>query len=147
MDGPLIIKGTEGMVVHYADCCHPIPGDAIVGILDVGKGILVHIDTCRRIARIRRHRDRFLPLRWAEHAIGEFLVSISVEVINERGVLALLAQSISQSHGNIEDIHVGAKDGQCYAIAFDLQVKGRVHLAHIIRMLRKLSVVTKVRRM
>jgi len=144
--GPLIIKGTEGMIVNYADCCYPIPGDPIVGIMDMGKGMVVHTDSCARIAKLRRYPDRVLRLRWAERATGEFLVQVLVHVINERGVLAILAQAISEAAANIEDIDVREKDGQHFLVAFIIMVHDRVHLAKVIRRLRSLQCVTKVRR-
>lgn len=143
---PLTIKGTEGMVVHYATCCYPVPGDPIVGIMDMGKGILVHVDTCPRIAKMRRQRDRYLPLRWSSQAKGEFSVNIHVQVINERGVLAVLALAIADADANIEDITVREKDGQHYLVGFRVLVSDRIHLARVIRSLRRVKWVTKVRR-
>ena len=143
---PLVIKGTEGMVVHYAACCCPIPGDPIVGVMDMGRGILVHVDDCPRIAKVRRHRDRYLLLRWSSHAEGEFLVGINVQVVNKRGVLAVLSLAISDADANIEDISVREKDGQHYLVNFKILVTGRVHLARVIRNLRLVRWVTKVRR-
>ncbi len=143
---PLVIKGTEGMVIHYASCCGPIPGDPIVGVINMGKGILVHVDTCSRIAKIRRHPDRYLPLRWSKHSMGEFLCKVDAQVVNERGVLAILALAISDADANIEDIDVCEKDGQYYLVEFKILVHDRVHLAKVLRCLRQVKCVTKVKR-
>ncbi len=143
---PLMIKGTEGMVVHYAHCCHPLPGDAIVGIMDMGRGVIVHTDTCHRIAKLRKHQDKYLPLRWAAQTSGEFLVKVNVHAINERGILAATTAAIAQSEADIEAIDVQEKDGQHYMVVFKLLVRNRIHLAQIIRSLRVLKQVTKVRR-
>lgn len=145
-DKPLVIKGTEGIVVHYASCCYPVPGDPIVGIMDMGKGITVHVDDCGQIAKMRRQRDRLLPLRWSNEASGEFLAAIHVQVVNERGVLAVMASAIAEAEANIEDIEVEDKDGQHYNVCFKLLVANRGHLARVIRALRSVKWVTKIRR-
>ncbi len=144
--GPLTIKGTEGMVVHYASCCHPIPGDAIVGIMDMGKGVIVHTDSCSRIAKLRKHQDRYLRLRWSEHASGEFLAKINVHAVNQRGILAQTTAAISDAQADIDGIDVQEKDGQHYLIVFKVLVHNRAHLAKVIRFLRIIKLVTRVRR-
>ncbi len=82
---PLVIKGTEGMVVNFAVCCYPIPGDPIVGVIDVGKGILVHMEHCASISKMRHLLDRCMSLRWSEKAKGIFPTMVRVQVVNERG--------------------------------------------------------------
>lgn len=143
---PLIIKGTEGMVVKFATCCCPIPGDPIVGVLNVGQGIMVHLETCPAITRLRRFPEKCMPLRWAEHAQGEFMVMIKVQVLNQRGILAVMALAVSDADGNIEDINVKERDGQHYIVNFKLMVHDRPHLARVIRSLRQISAVVKIMR-
>lgn len=146
LDGPLTIKGTEGMIIRYGNCCSPIPGDAIVGVMDMGKGIIVHTDTCPRIARLRKHQDRYLPLRWSEQASGEFLAQVQVYTLNERGILAATTGAVSESDADIEGIDVSEKDGQHYLIIFKIYVRNRIHLAKVIRNLRAIKHVSKVKR-
>lgn len=145
-DKPLLIKGTEGMVVSLATCCYPLPGDPIVGVLNAGHGVVVHRDSCERVLKLRRHPELCLPLRWAEQVRGEYPVLIQVEVVNDRGVLAIMALAISDADGNIEDISVTDQDGQHYIVKFKLLVRDRLHLANIIRRLRKVKQIMKITR-
>lgn len=143
---PLAIKGTEGMLVSYAACCCPIPGDPIVGVLNIGKGIMVHVDRCKRISKLRRHPEKLMPLRWSEERSGDFLVSIRIDVINQRGVLAVMALAVSDADGNIEDISVEDRDGRHYLVIFKIVVRDRAHLARVIRSLRQVPAVVKITR-
>jgi len=143
---PLCIKGTEGMVVQFATCCYPIPGDAIVGLMQEGQGIMVHDEHCKQIAKIRRHPDKCIPVCWDEGVLGEFKVMISVEVLNERGALANIASAISYAEANIDDISVDVRDGQHYIVSFRIMVKDRVHLARIMRSIRGLKPVVRITR-
>ena len=143
---PLAIKGTESMLVSYAVCCCPIPGDPILGVLNVGKGIMVHVDRCKRINKLRRHPEKLMPLRWSEELSGDFLVSIRINVLNQRGVLAVLALAVSDADGNIEDIKVENRDGRHYLVIFKITVHNRVHLARVMRSLRQVSAVVKITR-
>ncbi|MGB6976859.1 MAG: RelA/SpoT family protein, partial [Gammaproteobacteria bacterium] len=143
---PLIIHGTEGMVVNFASCCYPIPGDAIVGVLSTGQGIIVHVEQCPRIAKLRRYPERWVPVRWAEQVQGEFMVPIRLEIINQRGVLANIALAISEAGGNIDDINVNERSRQHYLVTIKMLVQDRVHLANILRKLRRLKQIIKITR-
>lgn len=143
-DAPMLIRGTEGMLVTFADCCCPIPGDPIVGVLSAGQGIVVHIDKCAQIAKLRRHPERCIALRWSKEAEGDFVVSVRVEVINQRGVLAVIALAVSDADGNIEDISVEDRDGSHYMVVFKLLVRNRAHLAEVLRSLRQLPPVVRI---
>lgn len=141
---PLEIKGTEGMVVNYASCCYPIPGDPITGVLNAGQGILVHMEQCKQLHQLRHHPERYMPVRWAEQVQGEFMVPIKVEVINERGMLAAIALSISEAEANIDDVTVNERDGRHYQVQLKISVQSRVHLARVMRNVRKLKSVLKI---
>lgn len=143
---PLAIKGTEGMVVHFADCCQPIPGDSIVGRFQQGRGILVHTSDCPVIKNIRGNPEQFIALRWDEQVQGEFWVDITVDVPNQRGVLAILAAAISEAQSNIGNINVDPRDGRHNAITFSISVLNRAHLAKIMRRLRANTVVMRLYR-
>lgn len=143
---PLAIKGTEGMVVSYAKCCRPIPGDPILGFLSAGRGMVVHRDNCNNVAEVRRYPEKYVFVQWAEEVIGEFAVDLRVDVLNKRGVLATLANALSDCNANIENVHVEERDERHNALIFLIYIKDRKHLAHIIRRLRSISIVIKVSR-
>lgn len=143
---PLLIKGTEGVVVHFATCCHPIPGDAIVGILSAGQGLVIHSEQCRRILKQRRQPEKCMAVSWAKVVQGEFIAAIRVVGENQRGVLAKLAQAIADADANIDDISVIERDAHNYVNVFKLHVRDRVHLAQVIRNLRHVKTVIKVSR-
>jgi RelA/SpoT family (p)ppGpp synthetase len=143
---PLAIKGTEGMVVSYAKCCRPIPGDMILGFLSAGRGMVIHRDNCSNVSEVRRYPEKYVFVQWAEEVLGEFPVEIRVDVLNKRGVLATLANAISDCNANIENVHVEERDETHNAFVFLCLVKERKHLAQILRRLRSISVVLKVAR-
>jgi len=143
---PLAIKGTEGMVVRFAECCQPIPGDNIVGRFQQGRGILVHASDCPMIKKSRINPDQFVSLRWDDQVEGEFWVDITVDVANQRGVLAALATVISEADSNIGNISVDPHDGRHNAVTFSISVTGRTHLARVMRRLRSNKVVMRLYR-
>ncbi|MEO6697454.1 MAG: bifunctional GTP diphosphokinase/guanosine-3',5'-bis pyrophosphate 3'-pyrophosphohydrolase [Gammaproteobacteria bacterium] len=143
---PLVIKGTEGMVVTFAKCCWPIPGDPILGFVSAGRGIVIHTKSCKNISEYRKHPEKWLDVQWAEKIESEFPVEIRVEVANQRGVLATVAASIAKLGANIENVSIEEHDGMYTAITFTLAVHDRVHLARIMRRLRALPVVVRISR-
>jgi GTP diphosphokinase / guanosine-3',5'-bis(diphosphate) 3'-diphosphatase len=143
---PLFIKGTEGMVLHFATCCFPIPGDPIVGLVQAGTGIVVHTEQCNHIANIRGQSEKCMLVRWSSDVRSEFPVIIDVEVHNKRGSLAAMAMSISDAEANIEDIWISEGDGNHYLVTFKLMVQNRAHLAQVIRLLRKVKQVVHIHR-
>jgi len=144
--GPLSIKGTEGMVVHFAECCQPIPGDNIVGRFQQGRGILVHASDCPAIKKTRGNPEQFISLRWDDDVQGEFWVDITVDVANQRGVLAALATAIADAESNIGNINVDPRDGRHNAVTFSISVTDRTHLARVMRRLRSNKVVMRLYR-
>ena len=145
-DRRLAIKGTEGMVVNYAGCCRPIPGDEIAGLFSPGKGIVVHRQGCRNLGDFHHHRDRWLDLSWSNDAVGDFSSEIRVEVGNRRGALAIIAAAIAEQGSNIENVQSRDKDGRTSTLDFLLSVHDRAHLARIIRRLRRISLVMRIAR-
>lgn len=143
---PLAIKGTEGMVVHFAECCQPIPGDNIVGRFQKGRGILVHVSDCPSIKKTRGNPEQFISMRWDDDVQGEFWVDITVDVANQRGVLAALATAISEAESNIGNINVDPRDGRHNAVTFSISVLDRTHLAKVMRRLRANKVVMRLYR-
>lgn len=143
---PLIVHGTEGMVIQMAECCYPLPGDPIVGIISSGHGVCVHSEFCRHIAKLRLDPDVCIPLRWEPGIVGEFTTIIEVDVINRRGVLGDMAVAVSSVGGNVDDIRVYERDDHRYMVSFTLIVQDRAHLAKVIRSIGKLKSVIHVRR-
>ena len=142
----LPIKGTEGMVLNFAECCQPIPGDSIVGRFQKGRGILVHASGCPAIKNVRGSPEQFISLCWDENVQGEFWVDITVDVANQRGVLAALATAISEAESNIGNINVDPRDGRHNAVTFSISVLNRTHLARVMRRLRANKMVLRLYR-
>lgn len=143
---PLVIKGTEGMVITLAKCCRPIPGDSIIGYFNPGKGIVVHHHECRNSSVVRKKQTNWLDVEWSSDAVGDFPVEIRIEILNQRGSLATIASTISELNSNIENVTVIDQDDRICVDLITLTVKDRVHLAKIMRRLKKLSIVLKITR-
>ncbi len=143
---PLAIQGTEGMVVSYAKCCHPIPGDSIIGIMTAGRGLVVHCVKCRNTKREKHSRDRWIHVNWANQPGSEFAAEISIKTANERGVLAVVAAKISDQNSNIENIVFEENFGATTTITVLLTAKDRDHLAQIMRAIRNTPKIYKVKR-
>ncbi len=142
----LSIKGTEGMVINYAECCRPIPGDEIAGLLSPGKGIVIHRQNCRNLGDFQRQKDKWLDLDWASEPGTDFSTKIRVEVGNRRGALATVAAAIAERGSNIEDVQTTSKDDATSSLDFLLSVHDRRHLAQIIRRLRQLPLTMRISR-
>ncbi|MDX1725077.1 MAG: bifunctional GTP diphosphokinase/guanosine-3',5'-bis pyrophosphate 3'-pyrophosphohydrolase [Pseudomonas sp.] len=145
-EGPLAIRGTEGLVLSYAKCCTPIPGDPIVGHISAGKGMVVHLDSCRNIGEIRHNPEKCIQLSWAKDVVGEFNVELRIELEHQRGLIALLAGNVNAADGNIEKISMDERDGRISVVQLVVSVHDRVHLARVIRKLRALKGVMRITR-
>ncbi|NOQ13218.1 MAG: RelA/SpoT family protein, partial [Methyloprofundus sp.] len=143
---PLIIKGTEGMVVTLAKCCRPIPGDPIVGYFNPGKGIVVHHHECRNSTDERKKSTEWIDVEWSEDVTGDYLTEIRIELLNQRGTLATIASTISKMDSNIESVHIADQDAHVSIDIITFTVKDRVHLANIMRQLKKLLIILKITR-
>ena len=143
---PLLIRGTEGMVVSFAKCCRPIPGDQIVGYLSPGRGVVVHIADCHNVAGLEDRPDKWIDVEWARDTERSFATNLCVDVDNQRGVLATIASSIAAEDSNIQNVTIEERDGMTSSIHFVIEVRNRVHLACIMRRLRKNSAVTHIYR-
>ncbi len=141
----LAIKGTEGLVLAYARCCYPLPGDSIFGHLSAGRGIVVHRDICKNlITELRDNPDKCVALQWSKDVNREFNSELRIELVNQRGMLAEIAREVTLSEANIENISMADKDTHHAVISLNLGVKNRVHLAQIIKRIRILTGVEKV---
>lgn len=143
---PLTIDSSEGMLITFARCCRPIPGDPIIGHISSGKGLVIHQDSCRNIAEIRHNPEKISHVNWAPSVSGEFLVDVRVEVESERGIIATLATRITEQGGSIEHINVQERDAHNSVIHLCIGVHNRVHLATILRRIRNMSFVIRIGR-
>ena len=143
---PLPISGTEGVVVAYARCCRPIPGDRIRGLLSTGKGVVVHVANCPNTRSFRKNPDRWLDLSWEPKPGLQFPVDIRIEVINQRGILAVMASAIAAMESNIDNVSIDNLDGHNSVTNVTLEVRDRVHLARVIKKLRNIKGVNRISR-
>jgi GTP pyrophosphokinase len=142
----LVIAGTEGMVVSYAKCCYPIPGDDVMGYLSAGRGVVIHRDSCGNLINFRKQPEKWLSVDWEDAIDRDFSTHIQVETVNKTGVLAEVAAVIADSGSNIEEVSVINPDHDTSAMTFLLQVRDRTHLANIMRNVRKMPNVNRVSR-
>jgi len=143
---PLVIAGTEGMVVSYGRCCHPVPGDTIFGYLSAGRGLVIHREDCGNLAEFRKQPDKWIPVEWQDELDRTFMVGIRAEVHNRLGVLAAVAANISATETNIEHVSVAERDGDTSSLTFQLQVKDRTHLKRVMRSIDSMPDVLRVSR-
>jgi len=143
---PLMIHGTEGMVVNFPKCCYPIPGDPIVGILTSGRGIVIHQPTCANVVEARDRENNWIDVEWASGFEQEFSVELSLDVINKRGVLATIAAAVADGGANIEDVEIIERDERNSLMRLVVALKDRKHLADLIRKLRAIKTVARVMR-
>jgi len=144
---PVLVRGTEGMAVQMANCCHPIPDDPIVGHIRKGQGLAVHQADCVHAQRARRaDPDRWIELQWARDPASNFTVGLDVSALNERGVLGRIAVAIAEAESNILNVHVEDEDARVALIHFKIQVRDRTHLARVIRTIRRVKHVVQIAR-
>ena len=144
---PVAIRGTEGIMVSYANCCHPIPGDAIAGYISSGRGLVIHTESCHNLEDIRSQSDKMINLHWADNIDRTFSAELRVEVENQLGMIATLATRINSLNVNIEKISTEDKDHLFCYVNLQISVASRVHLARIMKRIRTTSGVRKVIRM
>jgi len=140
------ISGTEGTVVCFAKCCHPIPGDPITGTFSRGRGIVIHHQSCRNLGDIRRGSESWLDVQWDPQVSGDYPVALRVDVRNRRGVLAVVAAAISDLGSNIDNVRTEDHDGRYTTIDFVVTVTGRAHLARLMRGLRRIPELIRLSR-
>ena len=143
---PVVIDPSNGLLLQYARCCHPIPGDPILGYVSPGKGLVIHRETCRNLLEIRKNTEKCMPLSWSSSVRREFPVELKVEITPERGFIAALASRVTQADATIEKISVDEKDVYTSIVDLVLTVRDRVHLADILRRARSLTNVRRIYR-
>jgi GTP pyrophosphokinase len=146
--GVVTLDGSEGGSVQYASCCRPIPGDRIVGYLGRGEGLVVHAEDCANSKRLMaRDSERFLAVEWAEDMTRAFDTNVAVTVMNGKGVLAKVAAAIAHAEADITHVDMGDEPAQSATdIRFTLSVRDRIHMAAVLRSLRRTPSVVRAQR-
>ena len=147
----VMISGSEGMVINFARCCHPLPGDPVVGHLSTGKGLVVHRAECKNVVdknfADKNDPDKLFALEWSDTIDEDFPVALRIEIESRRGLVAELAGLVTDADANIERIGIEERDAHLSTVNLILSVKGRVHLARIIKRIRNLPNVGKITRL
>jgi len=143
----ITIKGSDDMAIQLANCCHPIPGDPILGYINKEKGLVIHTHDCQIVNELSLEHDRWVDVEWEPDSEKLFNVRLSVLVMNERGMLGKIASVIADAESNIDNVSLQDMDGSPFAtLNFVVQVRHRLHLAELIRNLRKITKVNKITR-
>ena len=146
--GALLLDGSEGASVQFAPCCCPIPGDSIVGYLGRGEGLVVHTDDCT-VAKRLQHRDseRFIAVDWSDEPVRAFETGLLVTVSNGKGVLARVAAALASAEADITHVDMAQEPIQdATDLRFGVSVSDRVHLASVIRSVKRTASVLRVQR-
>lgn len=143
----ITIRGSEGMNVQFAACCRPIPGDPILGFINKDKGLIIHTHDCPAIGKFRLDPDKWLDVEWDSDNRRLFKVNLKVVVENKPGMLAIIAANIAEAGSNIDNVSMEEADNSLYTgINFTVQVRDRVHLADLMRAIRKIPNVVRINR-
>lgn len=144
---PLVISGTEGMAVNYAGCCHPIPGDEIIGFISAEKGLVIHRQECKNVKQFKNHPEKWLDVNWEENITQTFDVELQLEILNRRGALATVASNIAEMKTDIDRVRSEDKDESYSLMNIVVRVHTRKHLADVMRKLKRLPIVEKIQRL
>ncbi|WP_293746622.1 bifunctional GTP diphosphokinase/guanosine-3',5'-bis pyrophosphate 3'-pyrophosphohydrolase [uncultured Paraglaciecola sp.] len=141
------IRGTEGLLVTYSRCCHPIPDDEIVAVLSPGKGMTIHQTGCSNIRKLSKEEPhRVLVMQWGDDVHGNFHAALRIELINNQGTLATLTNTVASCGSNIVGLQTEEKESNIYYIDIELTIKNRLQLANVMRKIRTMSEVQRVSR-
>ncbi len=143
---PLAIAGTEGLLVTYARCCFPIPGDAIFAFLSAGRGVVIHRENCVNVEDYRKHPEKWLPVTWQPSSDRLFSSEIRVYVVNRTGMLAGVAAAIANLETNIDRVAIDEHGSDAVVLTFEIRVRDRKHLAGVVRVIRRMPDVVRVTR-
>ncbi|SEQ56564.1 bifunctional GTP diphosphokinase/guanosine-3',5'-bis pyrophosphate 3'-pyrophosphohydrolase [Basfia succiniciproducens] len=143
----LPIKGMDGLLVNFAKCCHPIPGDSIVAYANPGKGLVVHHENCRNLKKRTTQSVPFIKVEWeqCDHS-AEFEAELHINMVAQQGALANLTAAISAAQSNIHSIWTEESEGRICHVTLTLSAKDTKHLANIMRKIKSLSGVQSVER-
>ncbi|OXX75272.1 bifunctional GTP diphosphokinase/guanosine-3',5'-bis(diphosphate) 3'-diphosphatase [Vibrio sp. V19_P1S1T109] len=142
----LPIRGAEGILLTFANCCHPIPDDHIIAHVSPGRGLVVHRETCPNVRGYQKEPDRYMAVEWSKDYAQEFITELKVDMQNHQGALAELTNVISKTGSNIHGLSTEERDGRLYTVTVLLTTKDRIHLANIMKKIRVMPHALKVRR-
>ena len=147
-DGIPIRGLIPGMAVHYAECCHPLPGDRIVGIVVPGRGLVIHTIDCDALSELGEQPERWIDVAWDPEsgAAGRTVGRIHVVVANEPGSLGALSTVIAKNQGNISNLKIVNRTAQFWEMTIDIEVRNVKHLTHVIAALRATPSISAVER-
>lgn len=141
------IRGTEGLLVSYSRCCHPIPDDEIVAVLSPGKGMTIHQTGCSNIRKLSKEEPhRVLVMQWGDDVLGDFHAELRIELINHQGTLATLTNTVASCGSNIVGLQTEEKESNIYYIDIELTIKNRLQLSKVMRKIRSMPEVQRVSR-
>jgi len=146
-NGTMTISGTEGTVISYAGCCHPIPGDGILGFISAEKGLVIHRQECSNVKSFKNHPEKWLDVNWGDNITEAFNVELQIEVLNGRGALATIASKIAEMKTDIDQVRSEDKDETYSLMNIVILVCSRKHLADVMRKLKRLSIVERLHRL
>ena len=148
--GAVMVDGSENASVQYAPCCHPLPGDSILGYLGRGEGLVIHTEDCS-VGQKLKHKDseRFIAVEWSDEPVRSFETPISVTAVNGKGLLAQVASAIAKAEGDITQAHTGSGIGTAETIdlRFVVAVRDLTHLEAVLRSLRRCPPVSQAKRL
>ncbi|MBD2809601.1 bifunctional GTP diphosphokinase/guanosine-3',5'-bis pyrophosphate 3'-pyrophosphohydrolase [Xenorhabdus sp. Vera] len=142
----LPIKGADGILITFAKCCRPIPGDPIISHISPGKGLVIHHESCRNIRGYQKEPEKFMPVEWDKDINSDFIAEIKVDMFNHQGALANLTAAINDANSSIQSMNTEEKDGRVYCAFIRLTTKDRIQLANIMRKIRVMPDVMRVSR-
>jgi len=143
---PLEITGSEGLVVNYAPCCKPIPGDSVMGHFTADKGLVVHQERCKNILSFRKDPQQCFPVNWGKSSGKVFISQIKIMANDEPGLLANIASAITETGTNISSIQTTDLNSGIHDFVLDLEVSDRLHLSKIIKKIKTLKSIASVSR-
>lgn len=144
--GCLPIRGAEGILLTYANCCMPIPGDHIISHISPGKGLVIHREVCANVRGYQQESDKYMAVEWSGDVDQEFSTALRIDILNHQGALAELTNTIATTGSNIQGLTTEERDGRLYKVYVKLTTKSRIHLANIMRRIRVMPNVIKVNR-
>src|SRR6185312_757727 len=147
-DHAVPIRGLiPGMALHFAGCCHPLPGDRIVGIVTTGKGVTIHTIDCDTLESFQNEPERWLDVAWSgDEEDAVHVGRINVTIANETGNLGSLTTTIGKQGGNINNLKITNRSTDFFEIMIDIQVADLKQLTTIIAALRATPVINSVER-
>src|SRR5690606_30877262 len=144
--GPVTIRGTEGLLLRFASCCKPIPGDPVVGVMDSGNGMVIHSDTCARLPEDDDGRARLTHLKWAKDITDEFSVELRVELERQRGLIVEVTYAAAMTDSNMEMRNIKAQIAKVGIVSLVVHVNGRRHLTIVMCLVRNIRAVNHISR-